>query len=246
MKYGDYYFSDLLKQSGAKLMQAVFNNNYEEVKNMIRDAKHFKIEEEMVNIRGKNGMTPLYQASFDGYLNIVSFLLDAKANIDQADYDGVTPLYVASQENKLEVVKELLQRGADVNKADNGGSTPAYIATQLCNKDVLKFLLSNGVKVDQKCFSNETILHKAAECNYHSIVEMLIKEFDIKNIINDSSNDYNQTPLTSAIRIDGDLQMVKLLVEAGADKKKVGHKNKTPLQWAEEKGKNDIVKYLRN
>ena len=65
-------------------------------------------------------------------------------------------------------------------------------------------------------------------------------------ICSSTSNMFNHTPLTVAIRWDGDLAMIKLLINAGADKDKAGYQNKTPLEWAREKGKSDIVKYLQN
>ena len=65
-----------------------------------------------------------------------------------------------------------------------------------------------------------------------------------RELIDDTLNDYNDTPLTYAIQFDGDLNLVKLLITAGANFKKLGD-GKTPLQWAVEKGKIDIANYLK-
>ena len=68
----------------------------------------------------------------------------------------------------------------------------------------------------------------------------------MKSLINDASHELNDTPLTLSIYFDGDLRMVKLLLAHGASKDKPGDQNKTPEQWAKERGKTDILKYLQS
>ena len=227
-------------------MDAVQVNNIAKVQQLIKDASFYGVLKQMVNIPDKDGRSPLWSASFDGYTNIVTLLLDAGAEINQSENSGATPLCVASQENHLPVVKELVSHGADINKARNDGVSPAYKAAQKGNIEVLKFLIAKGVDVGQKVNQNYTLLHVAAYNNQHSIAEMLLKEPKGKKLIDDTSNISNDTPLTSAIYGDGDLAMTKLLMNAGADKDKAGDKNRTPLEWARAKGKSDIVKYLQN
>ena len=49
-----------------------------------------------VNLQDKNGETPLYKASRNGYTNIVRLLLDAGANPNIQDNGGQTALMNAS------------------------------------------------------------------------------------------------------------------------------------------------------
>ena len=54
-----------------------------------------------VDLPDKDGTTPLHQASYDGNVNLVKFLLEyGKANIDLADNDGNTALHHASIQGK--------------------------------------------------------------------------------------------------------------------------------------------------
>ena len=227
-------------------MDAVNANNIAKIQQLIKDASFYGVIKQMVNIPDITGQSPLWRASFDGCNKIVSLLLDAGAEINQSSYSGATPLFAASQENHLHVVKELVSRGADMNKAKHSGTSPAYIAAQKGNIDILNFLITNGVDVGQKNYQKFTILHVAATYNHHSIVELLLNEPKIKKMIDDTSNIDNDTPLTRAIYFDGDLEMIKLLINNGANKDKAGYQNKTPLEWAREKEKSDIVKYLKN
>ena len=242
--------SDLLKQNGeykeTQLMDAVRANNIAKLQQLIKDASFYGVLKQMVNIQDIDGQSPLWSASFYGYTNIVSMLLDAGADVNQLSNYGATPLYVASQQNHLPIVKELLSRGADMNKSTNKGSSPAYIAAYKGNIDVLTFLIAKGVDVGQKGFNEYSLLHVAASHNQHPTVEFLLKEPKIKELIDDSTNTFNDTPLTLAIQEDGDLEMIKLLIKNDANKDKAGYQNKTPLQWAIEKEKTDVVKYLQN
>ena len=228
------------------MMEAVVANYDDKVQQLIKDASFYGVTKQMVNIPDIEGRSPLWVASFYGYSKIVSLLLDAGAEINQSSNVDSTPLFVASQENHLPVVKELVSHGADVNKARNDGNSPAYIAAQCGNIDVLRFLISTGIDIGQKGWKNYTLLHVAAYSNQHSIVEMLLKEPKFKILIDDTSNTYNDTPLTVAIKWYGDLEMIKLLTNNGADKDKAGHLNKTPLEWARKEEKTDIMKYLQN
>ena len=89
-------------------MLAVVNNNVTEVQRLIDIAKKLNIDQKMVNIPDNYSRTPLYQASWKGYTNIVSLLINAKANINQANKNGATPLFVASQRNNKDVAQVLL------------------------------------------------------------------------------------------------------------------------------------------
>ena len=56
---------------------------------------------------------------------------------------------------------------------------------------------------------------------------MLVKEPEIQNLINDTSNTSNDILLIVAIKWDGDLTMIHLLTKAGADWNKAVYENKS-------------------
>ena len=79
------------------------------------------------------------------------------------------------------------------------------------------------------------------------MVKLLLNDFNARTVINDASNRWEHTPLTRAIRFNGDLEMVKRLVEeGGADKNKVGFGSQTPLELALETKKKQKADYLQN
>ncbi|OQR81912.1 hypothetical protein THRCLA_23276 [Thraustotheca clavata] len=64
------------------------------------------------------GSTPLHIAARDGHQDIVSILIVAGADLNQADKDGSTPLYIATRAGHHDILSTLIAARANVNKAD--------------------------------------------------------------------------------------------------------------------------------
>jgi ankyrin repeat protein len=61
--------------------------------------------------------TPLLAAAWEGDLEQVKALIEARADVNAATNDGATPLFIAAQEGHTAVVAALLEARADVNAA---------------------------------------------------------------------------------------------------------------------------------
>jgi hypothetical protein len=99
------------------------------------------------------GRSALFYASEIGRLEIVNYLIEHGAIIDQ-DFHGwiheywISVLMVASQNGHLEVVKCLIQHGANVNAVDDGGKTALLLASEKGHLEVVKCLIERGANVD--------------------------------------------------------------------------------------------------
>jgi uncharacterized protein len=72
------------------------------------------------------GMAALLYAARNGHGDAVRALLDAGADINQANADKFTPLLLAIINGHLDLAKYLLDRGADPNSTTLSGLTPLY------------------------------------------------------------------------------------------------------------------------
>ncbi|EAY12193.1 hypothetical protein TVAG_003990 [Trichomonas vaginalis G3] len=87
-------------------------------------------------------MTPLIQASYNGNLEVVKYLISVGADKEAKNNDGWTPLIQASFEGHLEIVKYLISVGANKQARDNVGRTSLYVSRE----EVKNYLISIGAQ----------------------------------------------------------------------------------------------------
>jgi ankyrin repeat protein len=141
--------------------------------------------EHNANIECKNvrNETPLYIASFRGFIDVVKILVDKfKANVNCEDIDGDTPLSVACYEERTNIISYLLKKGAIVNKRGIRGDTPLHIAVSNCTNESVVELIKYGANVDALNDDNETPLHIVTRQNRIEILNTLLlyaKKLDV-------------------------------------------------------------------
>jgi ankyrin repeat protein len=170
-------------------------------------------------------------------------------------------------------IELLLRRGADPTVKDRWGVSPVATMSQLgpSGEPLLRLLLANGATAppelyarlgdqttlatllerDPALLANAEITMQAVEGGHLALVQWLIERGASAN--GRTAERSRQTLLHSAAW-NGNLPMVKLLVNAGADRTALdGEHQTTPLVWAEtaiEFSKNeacrDVVAYLAN
>lgn len=177
----------------------------------------------------------------------VSILLNAGASIDnRSDY-----LHDAIEVNNLNIVKLLVNKGIDVNQIAKGedgtyyeGRSPLSLAVFKGNAEIVKFLLLHDADVNM---DEEPILYTAVDCynndkkNYLNIIKLILNagtDIDIRY----SGSIRGSTPLILSI-LNGYTEVVKLLIEYGADVNYTDKKGKKPLYYAIV-GKQEIIKLL--
>ncbi len=172
-----------------------------------------------------------------GELQTLQLLLTNKVNIDyQTTTEGNTALLSATIANKTSAVKLLLKSGADPNIANNAGITPLIAALQNKATKVISVLLQYHANIDQlsrpknKEFGSTPLIHFATNGDQENIL-LLLKFGANVNL----ANEKHISPLTAAALV-GNLDMVKLLLIAGANPKQL---TTEPLFWDYVKSKND-------
>ncbi|CAG5944943.1 unnamed protein product [Menidia menidia] len=88
-------------------------------------------------------------ACIDGSMEIVTFLLDHGADVNQVDSEGWTPLHVASSCGYPDIAKFLLQQGASLSAVNCDGDVPLDIAPDESTESVLQdYTLKQGVDLE--------------------------------------------------------------------------------------------------
>lgn len=187
----------------------------------------------------------LIAAARDGDVATVQELLAQGASVHASDEQGVTALIAAAYENHLEVAKILIEAGADVNVKDNTQQSAYLIPTAYGYFDMLKLTLEAGGDVHSRDSYNGTGLIRAADRGHVEIIEELLKtDIDIDHV-----NRLGWTALLEAIILgDGGprhTEVVRLLVEAGADVNLADGGGITPLAHAQQRGFEEIASILQ-
>ena len=75
-------------------------------------------------------------------------MIDAGANVNEAQGDGTTPLHWAVYKVDVELTRALLEGGAEADVMNNFGSSPLAEAAKLGNAELAEMLLNAGADVE--------------------------------------------------------------------------------------------------
>jgi ankyrin repeat protein len=182
--------------------------------------------------------TPLHHAARFGYKEVVVWLIKHGADVNAVAYNGFTPLHLTERK---EIAEILIKAGANLDQKDSWGKTPLQHAAETQNQEVVDAIIASGYKLD---------LYTAILLKRRDVaLKMLIHNPDVI-VGGDGGSDLggNVTPLGLAAA-QGDLELVKLLTEAGAPINdpteciRYGG-NATPLCNAVWAGRVEIVEFL--
>jgi len=193
-------------------------------------------------------LTPLVYAARANSLETVRVLLDAGADINQVTGYGWSPLLVATQNRFYLLGKYLLEKGANPNLANKGGWTPLYLATDNRNIEGGDYPVRPTDMDDLEYI--KLLLAKGADVNAR-----MIDSTETRTVFTNQWLDERGATAFLRASQSGDLTLMKLLLEHGADPKIATNLNVTALQvaagigWVEgitsERSKEETVEAVR-
>jgi ankyrin repeat protein len=188
-----------------------------------------------VNARDDDHQTPLLLAMQYDRSDLVLFLLEHGADPNLEGASGKTPLHMLSDcraDCILVVAQSLLERGADVNALDKDHQTPLLLAARYERSDLVRFLLEHGADPNLEGAGGKTPLHMLSGhrvSDYHRADYILVAQLLLeRGAYVNARDDDHQTPLLLAMQYDRS-DLVRFLLEYGADPNLEGASGKTPL-----------------
>jgi hypothetical protein len=83
----------------------------------------------------------LYEASKNGYIELVKILLANGLDINVTDHAGLTALHRAVVYGRMKLTRFLIEHGANINALDTSNYAPLFFSR---NRKMCKYLLENG------------------------------------------------------------------------------------------------------
>jgi ankyrin repeat protein len=171
------------------------------------------------------GLTPLIFAAREGSLDTVKALLDSGADVNGTSEYGWTALLVATHNRFYQLGVYLLDHGANPNIANEGGWTPLYIATDNRNIEGGDYPTRKPDMDHLDYIARLLAAHADSNLRMRSSTETRTV-FTHQWLLEEGA-----TPFLRAAQ-SGDIVLMKLLLEHGADPKIATSGNVTPLMVA--------------
>jgi ankyrin repeat protein len=177
------------------------------------------------------------KAVYRGDHERVAQILDANPEfaLDKTYFWSEGILLFAAKENDRSMIDLLMTYGAKVPSILKWAQF--YYFEPL---DGATYMMEKGMVPNTMSWQHVTILHDMAQKGFIDKAELLIKHGADLDPIDEA---YRSTPLGLAARW-GNAEMVKFLLEKGADLTKAGAEWSTPLAWARNKGHKKIEEIL--
>jgi ankyrin repeat protein len=231
-------------------LQAASAQGHEQVVKMLLDSTAD------MNAQGGRYSNALHAASAAGHCTIVQLLLENGADVNRQGELYNIALNAAAAESHTAVVKVLLRNGAVLSRYDIQGKSVLHHVTNRahCDPSLVEFLLSQGAATDAADIENMTPLHYSVKFGHKSVAGLLLdKGAPIDSSVHRKTWDQTaaKTDATCPVFLSeptttmsgtsagltslhfaalaGNTDMVKFLLERGADPNALSEYNETPL-----------------
>nr|XP_018911872.1 PREDICTED: ankyrin-1-like [Bemisia tabaci] len=193
------------------------------------------LKDERVDVKTRHfSQTPLERALKEKNTNISKLIIDRVGDIDITDEGGLNPLHRAVDEGMLDVVDYLIKKGANIQSKTKNGNTPLHIAAMDGHTEVAELLVENGADIHARSenYHNCTPLQFAVVCSKLEVAKFLISVGSDINAYYPHAHyamDRGGTLLHWASRNIGEEELIRFLVENGADVNATEKDGRTPL-----------------
>ena len=201
-----------------------------------------------VNARTEAGDTALIVAAQRaGAARVVGYLLDKGANLKTSTNDGATALHRAAECGDVDVLKLLVDKGAEVDaqrKSPFGGQSPLASAVVFGHGAAVRYLLSKGAKAN---IGDAGLSRAVFQGNVEIVKALLEAGVEVKNRGNQAFpgfGGFEPILALACFSYNADPQIVRMLLDRGADPTAKSQQGQTPLELARERGYEDVGRLL--
>ncbi len=210
-----------------------------------------------INKADAQGYGALQSAARNRSDKIVPLLIELGADVNGRDNDGFTALIHAAQRNHVPTIKALVERGADVEKSVDGGFAPLSLAIEDGKFLAAKALIELGASVNVTAGTDRItpLMVTASQLAVGEAAKEIerrqgLRSTDIATALVERGanvNAVNEQGVTALMiaAARGNIPMIGLLLEAGANPALASKAGKTAIDIARENLNEDAAKSIR-
>ena len=206
------------------------------------------------------GQTPLMWAASAGNEDAMRLLLDAGADANRVSQGGFTPLFFAIKSGRTEPVQLLLDAGADHTFRGPEKTSAVQLAMYQRNYGAAAILIKRGADVSARDRRGLQLLHQAAAAGDAGLVRLLLAEGADPNGLSGPSRikwvteanfgvpppPVPPAPPLFIAAANGNAEVMKLLVQAGAQGRYVAGDGTSVVHAAAKGGSASALEYALN
>ncbi|OGM48268.1 hypothetical protein ABOM_002077 [Aspergillus bombycis] len=189
--------------------------------------------------------TALHWATRLNHQDAVEGLLRGKADVEKIDpVIDCSPLHLAISLGHTDLARVLIRYGADIESQNIDGYNALRWACHCQDEEMVQILLGEGADVN--AIGMKTTVASSSEKDSLSNEDACISSEEntqVEDGSNSEMSEYTSTALQIAT-ISENLEIMRLLVCAGADVELCRHPGESPLSIAASSGCTDLVQYL--
>jgi len=172
-----------------------------------------------VAVASASGDSPLTKAVKANDVQAVRALVKSGADVNAKSGDGSTPLLWAVTNGSVEIARLLLANKAAVDAANDFGITALLQASRVGDSAMVDLLLRSGASPSKAHPEGETPLMAASRSGSVPAVRLLLtRGVDVNH-----AESFQQTTALMWAAAEGHIDVVDVLLEAGADPNRQGH-----------------------
>lgn len=249
--------------ASSEIADATMNRNKDAVRSLL-------LKKADVNAPQVDGTTALHWAVRTDDLETADLLIRAGANVSAANREGVTPLMLAATNGSARMLDKLIKSGASPNASlSKFGDTALMLTARTGSLEAAKVLIDNGANVDAiETWGGTSALMWAVSERHLDMARMLIANHANVNVrsyfvpsahgrgfegavpqppkpdqaVEELAGGW-MTPLLFAAR-EGDLEMARTLIDAGANLNAIAGDGKDSLGLAVFNGQYELASFL--
>ncbi|KAM4650882.1 protein phosphatase 1 regulatory subunit 12C isoform 2-T2 [Discoglossus pictus] len=216
-------------ERAAEFLAACAGGDLLEAEDMLRG----EAGRDVIDSTNTDGISALHQACIDENLEVVEFLVNHGANVNQSDNEGWTPLHVAASCGYMEIAEYLLKHSANIAAVNSDGDVPLDIAEDDCMETLLRAEISKkGIDIEAAKREEE---------------EMMLQ--DARQWLNAGKIEDVRHPKTGASALHvaaakGYIEVMRLLLQANFDPNLRDKDGWTPLHGAAHWGVEEACRLL--